>query len=139
MPLRWERQTSSIEKPIVGIESIISEVIEEIAVKLVCPRASFNNDLSSGTPAILRGERRSLHTKLLKRVDRDQTARSTEGIEGLGSSSTSLTKSRIHVYSEIRANSVHTEIVRVCALTVDTELPGRTERAWCDDDPWRQL
>ncbi len=66
------RTTEPIE-PIIRIQDVIAQIIEQRAMKAVRPRARDNRDLSTGLPAEFRRIRGSLDAEFLQSIYGDQT------------------------------------------------------------------
>src|SRR5260370_16669432 len=61
--------------PSVGVEKVVTQVVEGAAVKLVRTRARNERELPARSAAVFRGISRALDAKFLQRVHRDQTLR----------------------------------------------------------------
>src|SRR5713226_4303379 len=78
LTLFWLRLAREIGKPVVGIQHVVTEIIEERAVKLIRARAGNDRNLSTWRATELRSVGRSLNAKLLEGVHGNQTVRTTK-------------------------------------------------------------
>src|SRR5262249_26692630 len=70
-------QAFAIRKPIVGIQNVVSKIVESRAVELVSAGTRYNRNLSSRLPPKFGRIRGGLYAKLLESIDRDKAVRAS--------------------------------------------------------------
>src|SRR6516165_3575775 len=97
-----------------------------------------NRNLRTRRAPKLRGEGRSLDPEFLQRIQRNQIAEAAErvGCRKLAGPALPETGNR---RSEIRAHTVHREVIRVWPLAVHTKLTFLKEIGWHQHNSLRQV
>jgi hypothetical protein len=107
-------------------------------MKAVRSGARRNRDLSTGSAAELRSERRRLDSEFLQGLHRHQAVRAAGSAERGERAARGLPQRRVPRDAEVGAHPVHGEVVGVRALSVHAELSLVVEDRGGQDHPRRQ-
>ena len=111
-----------VREPVVGVQHVVPEIIEQRAMKVIRSGARHDRDLPAGGASELGSKRRGLNAKLLHGIHRHQAVGSTRSAERGQRSAGGLHQWRVAGDAEIGADPVHGEIVGIRALPIHAEL-----------------
>lgn|SRR6266536_4974071 len=78
LPFLCSCQAAAVGEPVVCVQDIVPQVVEQRTVKIICARAGEELYLPAGRPAELWRKTGSLNLEFLQSVNGDQTVGSTE-------------------------------------------------------------
>src|SRR5258708_3597807 len=108
-------------EPIVRVERVVAQVVEQGSVKRIVPRPGGENHLRAAT-AEFRRKIRCLDTELLEGVNRYEIIGSAGGAKSRKGARRILAPDGRRIRSEIGACTINREIVGVGAIAVNAEL-----------------
>ncbi len=116
-------QTFPVHKPVVGVERVVAEVVEQAAAKPIGSRTCDDLHLRARHPTEIGGICRRLNREFLDRVQRSQVVGASEHIEGRNRTAPGFTEIAEVREADVGAHPVHREIVCIVSLAVGAELP----------------
>ena len=123
LPHRRAGEAIALGKPVISVQFVVAEIIEERAMKSIGAAAGDDGDLATGRAAKLRGKGGSLYLKLLHGIDGNQrvgaTGRTQRRHHPIGGGG----ERRAGHDAEVGADAVHREGIGAGALAIDGKLP----------------
>lgn len=136
---RGTLHTIQISEPTVGVEFVVSEIVEGAAMQSIRSRPCDDGHLRTGLPPVFGGIRRCLDRELLHRVHRSKGARSSLRRERRHTAARAFIWRCRGGQAEVGAHAVHAEVICARTLPVHRELTLRDDARRGHNDARRQL